>query len=156
MYYFVLFCNLCIIMYYFIRANSGDYFGIFQLHQQLVYWKKIAVKIGISPKNLQILIKVYARNFITGHILQGQPKGNSRNKLISHFRYCSLFRFISIFPLFKFHISSVTFYFFNRPLLIIVNLLITRQLNFINHLFYDYVIWIRHRVIPLIIQSYRH
>ena len=35
----------------FVRANSGDYFDITYLYQQLIYWKKIAVKIGISLKS---------------------------------------------------------------------------------------------------------
>ena len=34
----------------FVRANSGDYFDITYLYQQLVYWKKIAVQIAISLK----------------------------------------------------------------------------------------------------------
>ena len=34
----------------FVGANSGDYFDITYLYQQLVYWKKIAVQIAISLK----------------------------------------------------------------------------------------------------------
>ena len=67
------------------------------------------------------------------HIQRGRPKGNSRNITFPN---------ITIITLFKFPISNVTFFFFHRPLLIIAKLLITRQLNFINHLFYLYVIWI--------------
>ena len=82
------------------------------------------------------------------HIQRGQPKGSSRNIT---FPICSLFQFHSIITLFKFHVSSATFYFFHRPWLIVVKLWIKRQLNFVNHLFYHYVIWIYHRLIPLIL-----
>ena len=33
-----------------VRANSEDYSDIIHLYQQLIYWKKIAVKIGIPLK----------------------------------------------------------------------------------------------------------
>ena len=58
----------------------------------------------------------------------------------------------ALLHLFKFHISSVTFFFFHRPLLIMIRLLITRHWSFINHSFYHNEIWIRHRVISLIIE----
>ena len=64
-------------------------------------------------------------------------KGEFKEYHISDIGRC--YSFISIITLFKFHISSVTFYFCHRLLLVIVKVLITGQLNFINHLFYHYV-----------------
>ena len=45
------------------------------MHQKLVYWKKIAAKIGISPKRFSVLIKVYARTHTTN-----SPKGQFKKK----------------------------------------------------------------------------
>ena len=64
------------------------------------------------------------------HIQRGQPKGGSRNITFPN---------ITITMLFKFHISSFTFYIFHRPLLIIAKLLdiIENQiLKAINHIKY--------------------
>ena len=122
----------------FFRVNSADYFGITYLLQQLVYWKKIAVQAGISLKSFKILIKVYVRNFITGHTYSGVSQRGVQE--ISRFRYCSVFQFHFNYNIIQASQIKCHVLLFSSAITTNSEVVI-RQLNFINHLFHHYGIW---------------
>ena len=100
-------------------------------------------------KNILDLIKVYVRNFITWPT--NSEVSQREVQEISRFRYCSLFRFH-----FNYYIIQVS-HMKSHVLLFLSTITNNSEVvnytpnEFINHLFYHYVIWIGHRVLPLIL-----
>ena len=64
-------------------------------------------------------MKVDARPFITGQTYNKvSQRAVRKRKLITRFRYCSIFSLFGIIALVEYHISSMMFYFlFHQPVL---------------------------------------
>lgn len=87
------------------KVPGRDYFSITYLHQRLIYWKELSVKISISAKDFKTFIKFYAKNIFIPIIQHTY----NEIKQSGSFRYNSLFSFISIVTLIKHDISVIWF-----------------------------------------------